>query len=124
MLEGTVGTFDGEEASESPRIGSDAEQYLTAHNKKLSSRDFNVKRSVGAPRPEDKIPDISPATTENIKCFSCGKVGNRASECFSKVQERNPRKYCHRCGGIGHNFMQCEKGNQLERGGAGAWERV
>ena len=71
-----------------------AEQYLTAHNKKLSSRDFNAKKSIGAPRPEGKSPDVSPTTARNIKCFSCGKVGHRASEFFSKVQERNPKRYC------------------------------
>ena len=68
-----------------------AEQYLTAH-KKLSSRDFNAKKSIGDPRPEGKSPDVFPTTTGSIKCFSCGKVGHRASECFSKVQERNPRR--------------------------------
>ena len=44
-----------------------AEQYLTAHNKKLSSQDFNAKKSIGAPRPEGKIPDASPAMTGSIK---------------------------------------------------------
>ena len=68
-----------------------AEQYLTAHNKKLSSRDFNAKKSIGTPSPEGKIPNVSPTTTESKKCFSCGKVGHRASECFSRVQERNPK---------------------------------
>ena len=51
-------------------------------------------------------------------------MGHRASDCFSKVQERNPRRYCFRCGGIGHNFMQCEKGNLLANGGAGERERM
>ena len=101
-----------------------AEQYLTAHNKKLSSRDFSAKKSVGAPRPEGKISDISPTTTGSIKCFNCGKVGHRASECFSKAQERNPKRYCYRCGGIGDTFMQCEERNRLVRGGAGARERA
>ena len=101
-----------------------AEQYLTAHNKKLSSRDFSAKKTVGAPRPEGKIPDISPTTTGSIKCFDCGKIGHRASECFSKVQERNPKRYCYRCGGIGHTFMQCEEKNSLARNSAGARERA
>ena len=75
-----------------------AEQYLTAHNKKLSSRDFNANAKKNAPRSEGKISDISPTTTGSIKCFNCGKVGHRASECFSKVQERNSKRYCYRCG--------------------------
>ena len=66
-----------------------AEQYLTAHNKKLSSRDFNAKKSVGAPRPEGKIPDVSPTTTGSIKCFSCRRLGYKARECFRacKIKE-------------------------------------
>ena len=87
-------------------LAASAGQYLTAHNRKLSSRDVSAKKSFGAPRLEGKIPDISPTTKGNIKCFNCGKVGHRASECFSKIQERNPKRYCYRCGGMGHTFMQ------------------
>ena len=68
-----------------------AGKYLIAHNKKLSGRDFNAKKSVGTPRPEDKIPDVSPTTTRSVKCFSYGKMGHRASECFSRVQEKKPQ---------------------------------
>ena len=105
-------------------LAASAGQYLTAHNRKLSSRDVSAKKSVGAPRLEGKIPDISSTTKGNIKCFNCGKVGHRASECFSKIQERNPKRYCYRCGGMGHTFMQCEERNRLARGGAGARERA
>ena len=105
-------------------LAARAGQYLTAHNRKLSSRDVSAKKSVGAPRLEGKIPDISSTTKGNIKCFNCGKVGHRASECFSKIQERNPKRYCYRCGGMGHTFMQCEERNRLARGGAGARERA
>ena len=124
MLEEIVGTSDGEEASDLRELAAIAQKYLTAHNKKLSSRYFSAKKSVGAPRPEGKIPDISPTTTGNIKCFNCGKVRHRASECFSKIQERNPKRYCYRCGGMSHTFMQCEERNRLARGGAGARERA
>ena len=94
-----------------------AEQYLTADNKKLSSRDFSSRKSVGAARPEGKILDVSSATTECIKCFSSGKMGHTASECFSRVQDGNCRENsCYRCGEIGHTFMQCKKGNRLARG--------
>ena len=100
-----------------------AKQYLTAHNKKLSNRD--AKKSVGAPRPEGKISDVSPTSTGSIKCFGCGKVRHRASECFSRFQERNRRKnFCYRCGEFGHTFMQYKKRNLLAPGGAGARERA
>ena len=68
-----------------------AEQYLTAHNKKLSSRDFNAKKSIGAQRPEGKIPDIAPTTTVSIKCFSCGKVGRRASSASQKFKRETAK---------------------------------
>ena len=102
-----------------------AEQYLTAHNKKLSIRDFSSKKRALSPRPKGKILDASPATTEGIKCFSCEKFGHRASECFRRVQDRNTRKNsCYRCGIIGHTLMQWEEGNRLACGGAGARERA
>ena len=96
---------------------------MTAHNKKLPSRDFNAKKNVGAPRPKSKNADVFPTTTGSIKFFR--KVRHKVSECFLRVQERNPRKNsCYRCGELGHTFMQCEKGNRLARGGAGARERA
>ena len=124
MLEGTVDSSDGER---SLRV-SENWQRLRNSTLQRTTRSFQVEilmlRKVLAPRPEGKIPDVYPTTTGSIKCFNCGKVGHRASECFSKIQERNPKRYCYRCGGIGHTFMQCEEKNQLARGGAGARERA
>ena len=51
-----------------------AEQYLTAHNKKLSSRDLNSKKSICASRQEMKNTDASSATTKRIKRFNCWKL--------------------------------------------------
>ena len=101
-----------------------AEQYLTAHNKKLSSRNFNAKKNVGTSRQEGKISDVFPATTKSIKYFSCGSWRHKARECFLRMQDKRRKRYCYRCGGIGHTFMQCEREHQLAHGGAGARERA
>ena len=100
------------------------ENYMTAHNKKLSSQDFNAEKSVGAPNPDSKTPDVSPAAIGGIKYFSCGRLGHKARKCFSRVQDKWRKRYCYRCGGIGHTLMQCEKRNRLAHGGAGALERT
>ena len=122
MLKGTVGASDGEKPQSLRELVAIVEQYLTAHNKKLPSRDFNAKKGVGAPRPESKNADVFPTTTGSIKCFR--KVRHKAGECFLRVQERNLRKnFCYRCGELGHTFLQCEKGNPLARGSAGAREK-
>ena len=101
-----------------------AENYLTAHDMKLSSQNFNAEKNVGAPRPEGRTPDVPLAATEGIKCFSCGRLGHKARECFSRVQDKRRKRYCYRCGGIGHTFTQCEERNRLAHGGAGARERA
>ena len=82
-----------------------AEQYLTAHNKKLSNRDFNSKKNVSAPRPEGKILDVFPSTTGDIKCFSSGRLGHKARECFSRMHDKRRKRCYYRCGGIGHTFI-------------------
>ena len=79
---------------------------------------------MGAPRPEGRTPDVTPAAIEGIKCFSCGRLGHKARECFLRVQDRRRKRYCYRCGGIGHTLMQCKERNRLARGGAGARERA
>ena len=105
-------------------LAASAGQYLTAHDMKLSSQNFNAEKNVGAPRPEGRTPVVSLAAIEGIKCFSCGRLGHKARECFSRVQDKRRKIYCYRCGGIGHTFTQCEERNRLARGGAGARERA
>ena len=95
-----------------------AKNCLTAHDKKLSSRGFNAAKSVGAPRSEGRTPDVPPAEIGGIKCFSRGRLRHKARECFSRVQDKRRKRYCYRCGGIGHTLMQCKKGNRLACGGA------
>ena len=56
-----------------------AEQYLTAHNNKLSSRDFNSKKSDRAIRSEVKNMDACFAKIGDLKCFNCGKIGHNAN---------------------------------------------
>ena len=80
MFKGTVGASDGEKSHSLGELAAIAEQCLTAHNKKLSGRDFNAKKSIGASRPEGKIPDVSPTTTGSIKCFSCERLGHKTRE--------------------------------------------
>ena len=69
--------------------------------------------------------DASSAAAGGIKCFSCRKLKHKASECFSRVQDRNARRNsCNRCEKIGHTFMQCEKRNRSSHGGASAHKRA
>ena len=57
------------------------------------------------------------ATTESIKCFHCGVLGSRASECFLHAQDKGKINLCYRCEEIGQTFKQYEKRNQSLRGG-------
>ena len=82
-----------------------AEQYLMAHNKKLSSsqsRQEDVKngsRGGNSDRPRSAL-----------QCFRCGGEGHRATECVSRMPdgrriegERYKRTFsCQKCGGYGH----------------------
>ena len=71
------------------------EQYLTVHNKKLSSREFNSKMSACVSRSEVKNTDF--ATTGNIKCFNCKKSGHRQASVFCVCKDEGKRNSCYRC---------------------------
>ncbi len=95
-----------------------ADQYLTAHNKKLSSRDSYSKK--GVQKSEVKNADASTSQDGGFKCYSCGGLGHRASECPSRVQDKGKR-YCYRCGALGHDAARCRNDRKYPpppRGGA------
>ena len=87
-----------------------AEQYLTAHNKKLSSSQS---------RREDKKNGSRGGNLERsrsaLQCFQCGGEGDRATECVSRMPhgrcrkgERYERRFsCQKCGGYGHEARDC-----------------
>ena len=86
-----------------------AEQYLMAHNKKLSS-----KNAIG--RGENLNVDESERSPERprelLKCYRCRREGHRAVDCMSKIPDGRRRSgdqriSCYRCGGLGHEARDC-----------------
>ena len=87
-----------------------ADQYLIAHNKKLSSsqsRQEDVKngsRGGNSERP-----------CSAVQCFRCGSEGHLATECVSRMADgrrREGERYetrfsCQKCGGYGHEARDC-----------------
>ena len=87
-----------------------AEQYLMAHNKKLSSSQSrredvkNGSRGGNSERPRSAL-----------QCFQCGGKGHCATECISRMPdgrrregERYERRFsCQKCGGFGHGARDC-----------------
>ena len=86
-----------------------ADQYLMAHNKKLSSKDsiwrgenLNVDASERSPK----------RLREVLNCYHCGGEGHRAVDCMSKMPDGRRRRgdrriACYRCGGLGHKTRDC-----------------
>ena len=87
-----------------------AEQYLMAHNKKLSSSQSrredvkNGSRGGNLERPRSAV-----------QCFRCGGKGHHATECVSRMPDGRHRKgetyerrfSCQKCGGYGHEARDC-----------------
>ena len=87
-----------------------AEQYLKAHNKKLSSAQSrredvkNGSRGGNSERPR-----------RAVQCSRCGGEGHRATACVSRMPhgrrregERYKRRFsCQKCGSYGHDARGC-----------------
>ena len=87
-----------------------AEQYLMAHNKKLSSSQLrredvkNGRIGLNLERPRSAL-----------QCFRCGGEGHRAAEGVSRMPdgrcregERYERRFsCQKCDGYGHEARDC-----------------
>ena len=86
-----------------------ADQYLMAHNKKLSG-----KNSIG--RGENLSVDENERSPERprelLNCCRRGGEGHRALDCMSKISHGRRRSgdrriSCYRCGGLGHEARDC-----------------
>ena len=79
------------------------EQYLMAHNKKLSSKDL-IRRGENLDVSENERSPERPRKILN--CYRCRGEGHCAVDCLSKVlngccPSGNQRNTCYRCGGLG-----------------------
>ena len=52
--------------------------------------------------------------TKDVKCFECGKIGHRQSECRAKVSAL----VCYACGEKGHKANECTKKKNNSKTGA------
>ena len=83
-----------------------AEQYLMAHDKKLSSNDVMARR--GDTRGFGRGKSLK-SFCAAVCCYCCGGEGHRAAECVSRMPERHCRDGqqgrripCYSCGAFGH----------------------
>ena len=88
-----------------------AEQFLMAHDKKLSSKDMMARRGDTRGFGREKSPESFRAA---VRCHRCGGEGHRAAECVSRMPEGHRRDAqqgrripCYRCGAFGHEARDC-----------------
>ena len=87
-----------------------AEQYLMAHDKKLSSKDVKARQGDTRGFGRGKSPESFRAV---VRC-RCGGEGHQAAECVSRMSEEHRRDGqqgrrvpCYRCGAFRHEAKNC-----------------
>ena len=87
-----------------------AEQYLDAHNKKLSSKTMVARQDV-----RDNKLVRSGSQKDVLRCFACDGRGHRAVDCPNRawtsrneLNSRFRRSYCYKCGSSGHDTKDCQ----------------
>ena len=96
-----------------------AEQYLTGHNKTLSTKTIGVKQDARESRPV-----LSGSQKDAFRCFACDGRGHKAADCPSRTPaprsepvSRGRRSYCFKCGGMGHDARDCRSAPQRPQPG-------
>ena len=86
-----------------------AEQFLDAHNKKLSSKTTVARQDVR----DNKLAEFG-SQRDVMRCFACNGIRHKAVDCPKKAStyrnELNSHfhlSYCYKCGSSGHNTKDC-----------------
>ena len=87
-----------------------AEQYLNAHNRKLSSKTTVTRQDMR----NNKLAG-SGSQRDVMRCFECDGRGHKAVNCPSRasnsrneLNNRFRQSYCYKCGSSGHDTKDCQ----------------